>query len=162
MVKILLKYNAYPNFRDVDGIVPLWNALKTTSYECIEALERGGGDLCQGDMARFVFDAIQRKDGETMLSKVVYYGGDLTLYDESGDTPLHVAIRKRNCSIVRYLMNQGVDVHALDKQGLSCISLANQLNDIGILNICRGKFETWLKDKPRAGNESSSSLAEQS
>ncbi|XP_047326192.1 potassium channel AKT1-like [Impatiens glandulifera] len=162
MVKILLKYNAYPNFRDVDGIVPLWNALKTASNECIKALERDGGDLCQGDMARFVFDAVQRKDGETMLSKVVYYGGDLTLRDESGDTPLHVAIRKRNCSVVNYLMNQGVDVHALDKQGLSCISLANQLNDIGILNICRGKFETWTKDEPRAGNESTSSLAEQS
>lgn len=51
-------------------------------------------------------------------------GGDLSLEDFNGQTPLHVAARRGHAGVVTLLLQRGVDVNARDEDGCSPLLLA--------------------------------------
>lgn len=55
---------------------------------------------------------------------VSFQGGDLSLEDFNGQTPLHVAARRGHAGVVTLLLQRGVDVNARDEDGLSPLLLA--------------------------------------
>ncbi|KAM5338509.1 60 kDa lysophospholipase [Glossophaga mutica] len=71
------------------------------------------------------------------LQALAELGGDLSLQDFSGQTPLHVAARRGQAGVVALLLQRGLDVHARDEDGLSPLLLAVRGRHLGVIGLLR-------------------------
>eukprot|EP00070_Physeter_catodon_P023929 XP_023986766.1 60 kDa lysophospholipase isoform X2 [Physeter catodon] len=71
------------------------------------------------------------------LQALAELGGDLSLEDFGGQTPLHSAARGGQAGVVAMLLQRGLDVNARDKDGLSPLLLAVRGRHQGVIGLLR-------------------------
>ncbi|PKI44386.1 hypothetical protein CRG98_035217 [Punica granatum] len=123
-VTLLLEYGADPNMKDSEGSVPLWDAILGGHKSVIKLLVENGAMISSGDVGSFAAAAIEQNNLE-ILKEIVRYGGDVTLPNTNGTTPLHLAVSEGNVDIVRFLLDQGADIDRLDMNGWTPRNLAD-------------------------------------
>lgn len=94
------------------------------SESLIKLLVDHGATLASGDVPQYACYAVEQDDLK-LLQDIVRYGGDVTLPNSNGTTPLHAAVTRENTSIVKFLLEQGAEVDKFDANGLSPRSLAD-------------------------------------
>ncbi|KAK9274045.1 hypothetical protein L1049_018859 [Liquidambar formosana] len=99
--------------RDLEGSVPLWDAILGRHKNVIKLLVDNGATISSGDVGQFACTAVEQNNLE-LLKDLVHYGGDVMLSKSSGMTALQTAISEGNIEIVKFLLDQGVDI---DKPG---------------------------------------------
>lgn len=110
---------------DTEGNVPLWEAIMGKhSQSLIKLLVDHGANLASGDISHYVFHAIEQGDLE-LLRHIVQYGGDVTLPNNDGTTPLHAAISSGNVAMVEFLLEQGADIEVRNEDDLTPRYLAD-------------------------------------
>ncbi|KAK4257354.1 hypothetical protein QN277_006952 [Acacia crassicarpa] len=125
-VMVLLDHGAYPNIRDYDGNVPLWEAIVGGHESVSKLLVENGANLECGDVGRFACIAAEQNN-LNLLKDILKHGGDVSLprhYD--GITALHIAVCEGNIEIVKFLLEQGADVDQPDRNGWKPRALADQ------------------------------------
>ncbi|ESO01238.1 hypothetical protein HELRODRAFT_133683, partial [Helobdella robusta] len=60
----------------------------------------------------------------TLATQLISLGANINQQNISGDTPLHVAIRKKHTRLVNLLLECGADVNIRDRSGLTPLHFA--------------------------------------
>ncbi|CAA0838553.1 Potassium channel AKT1 [Striga hermonthica] len=123
-VLLLLDYGADPNGKDLEGNVPLWDAILGKHEAVIEVLVDNGATLSSGDVGQFACFATEENNIE-LLKEIVRFGGNIALPNSAGTTALHKAVAEDKVEIVRFLMENGADVDKPDSDGLTPSALAH-------------------------------------
>jgi ankyrin repeat protein len=120
------------NALDVDGTTPLILAIENAADDdskTVELLLRLGADvnLRDGRGVAPIHAAFDRQ-GTAVFSTMLATDADLGIPKPNGRTLLHDAAATGNESAFTYLMGQGADVNALDKDGETPLTLAMGLD----------------------------------
>jgi len=97
VVKLLLKSNADPKFKTIEGTTPLWRACQLGQLACVKVL---------------------LKFEPSLINEYSSWG---TL---PGCSPLWIAAREGHLSIVKYLIEKGADLKAMSIDGLDPLQAA--------------------------------------
>ncbi|HZI50811.1 MAG TPA: ankyrin repeat domain-containing protein, partial [Terriglobia bacterium] len=148
LVPVLLKHGANPNARlkkpiigrhhdsgDAsmgEGTTPLMRASKSSDFEVIQSLLKGGANpsLTQKDysnMAMILMNGRGAGNESAILETIklcVQHGLDLDSFNANGQTLLHLAVQRGNNAIVRYLAENGAKLDMKNKQGRTPMDLA--------------------------------------
>ncbi|CAI9100218.1 OLC1v1037168C1 [Oldenlandia corymbosa var. corymbosa] len=124
-VMLLLDYGANSNSRDVDGNVPLWEALLGKHESVVKHLSENGAKISAGDVGQFACTAAEQNNLK-LLQEIVRLGGDVTVPKLNGSTALHVAVCEGNIDMVKFLLEQGADIDKVDEHGWTSRDLAEQ------------------------------------
>ena len=80
--------------------------------------------------------SIYNLESEEFLDILLEYGADINRQNEkNGSTPLHIAIKMENYSIVKYLLNKGADYSIQDKFRKTPKEYALQINKHEAVNL---------------------------
>lgn len=125
MVRALLKHDARLDEPNADGDSALDLAVLNGRTQVAELLLERGAAL---DASALLLKAAQKgvTDRDTVRF-LVERGADTEHVDESGDTPLLIAIRQDNHRLVAHLANHGANVNARSADGRSALQLATDL-----------------------------------
>src|SRR5258708_4987063 len=113
----------------IDDLTPLHVAADDGKLNTMQLLINHGADVnaldCQGDSPLHKASRITNSDEAEFLVKSGA-NVNIRIIDEFNDesTPLHVAAAYGNLNMVQLLIDYGVDVNALDRQGYSPLYLA--------------------------------------
>ena len=96
------------NFRsyklaDLDGSVPLWEAMLGRNDGIAKLLWDKGARLSNGEEGEFICMAIQQANIE-LLYALLNYDIDINAYNKYGATALHVAILQDRWEVVDFLV----------------------------------------------------------
>lgn len=132
IINLLLQYTKDINLTDKFGLAPLHYFVKESSYFYIEQLIRRGAN-----------PHIKTKDGDTVIHLSVHNNGhstksnielflelgvDVNAQNNSGDTALHIVVKKSNEKIIRLLLKKGADVSLRNNDGNSPLELSYNTN----------------------------------
>lgn len=127
-VKALLEAGADPNGWEQAGLTPLATACIEGMIGKVRILLKHGADvnqMCSGGYSPIVcalWGGSQK--GLRILEILLDRGGDVNSRSpRRKETPLHVAVRKRNVRGVELLLERGADVTASDGEGRSTLDL---------------------------------------
>jgi ankyrin repeat protein len=113
---------------DLDGDVPLWIAKFGGHVNVIQALKSKGGSLIGSligcDLGRHV--CIVASQGNMNLLQAIGEENNefLSVPNDQGETPLHVAVVRDNFPMVQHLVEMGVPIDRNDVHGNSPYGLA--------------------------------------
>ncbi|TYH08055.1 hypothetical protein ES288_A08G284600v1 [Gossypium darwinii] len=124
-ILLLLYYGADPNYKDSEGIVPLWEALLGGHNKVAKLLKENGANINAGDVGHYACTAAEQNN-LTLLKQIIYYGGDVTCPSHNGHTALHAAVCEGNIEIVKFLVEQGADINKPDVHHWTPSELAEQ------------------------------------
>lgn len=103
---------------DSHGNTPINDAVRHKQDECAKILREHGARLklppC--DLAVILCDAAFQNDLD-MLKRYIANGGDPAAGDYDGRTCLHLAACEGRVEIIKYILDQDVDVNCLDRMG---------------------------------------------
>ena len=85
------------------------------------ATGHGYGDQFVANVHRFASDAWL----PTVKYLVEELGTDVNARDENGATPLHNAAARGDNETIRYLVERGADIMAVDRKGRTTVDMAN-------------------------------------
>lgn len=120
---------------DVDGNVPLWEAIVGGHDSLSKLLAENGANLQWGDVGQFACTAAEQ-NSLNLLKEIMRYGGDITLpSSNNGTTALHVAVSEANMEIVKFLLDHGAIIDKPDKNGWTPRDLADQQSHTEIKDI---------------------------
>ncbi|XP_006812393.2 L-asparaginase-like [Saccoglossus kowalevskii] len=125
-VKFLLENGASVHARDRYDHTPLMDAIRFKFVDIIKLLRQTGAHIVhmsQHEIGMRLCDAASRNDVEE-LECWNLAGADLSTPDYSSRTALHIAIAMQNESVVKFLIEHGVDIHHKDAFGETGESLA--------------------------------------
>jgi ankyrin repeat protein len=109
---------------DVDGKVPLIEALIARDIATVKLLWENGATLNNADRGRFLGQAVM--DGNTgLIDDLLQYGADVNEGDTEGLTPLHVAVMNGHLDMVKFLLSRGAVVNKFDDRIPSPLQLAD-------------------------------------
>jgi len=96
---------------DVDGAVPLVEALIARDTATIKLLWENGATLKNADIGKFLLQAVQ--DGNIdLIDDYIKYGADINgATDSDGLTALHAAVNRGRIEMVQFLVSRGADAH---------------------------------------------------
>lgn len=122
IVQILVKKEAELDKKDMDGNTPLHYALENGNYGAAKVIINAGADIF-----------IRNKDGMSPLYIAMSKGTEIlewlitdyniNLYDNQGNTPLHIAAIKKDSYIYDYLIRRGASPGKLNKDGYTALQL---------------------------------------
>ncbi|XP_073837777.1 protein phosphatase 1 regulatory subunit 16A-like isoform X2 [Musca autumnalis] len=165
MLKLLLKYGANVNVQDSNKWTPLHAAAACGHLELVRILIDHGAnllavnadgnmpyDLCADENTLDYIEAEMSKRGVTQeqidetrsaterqmlrdLQQVSKNGGDLEQSDEQGATPLHIAAANGYIKVVEFLLEQHVNVNAVDKEMWSPVHAAAHWDHLEVLEM---------------------------
>ncbi|KAH9543310.1 hypothetical protein CY35_13G058000 [Sphagnum magellanicum] len=136
-VQLLLNSGADVNAADVDGRVPLIEALIARDMVIANLLWQKGGHLKTEKIGKFLGQAVQDENKELLVDYVLY-GADINEGDEEGVTALHIAVVDGHSDIAKFLLSKGANPQKVDKWGLSPIDLARKNEDQELLSLLEG------------------------
>lgn len=131
MIQILIDFGADINGRDEEGRTPFMHALlsksNTSKKEILDLLLKNGADINQPDkMGRgSVFYALEAP-ADIFLPYVLIKGGNPNQQASDGSTPVLLSIQKFRLENIRRLMENGADMYAENKKGVTPWQLAKQ------------------------------------
>ncbi|XP_061392955.1 ankyrin repeat and ELMO domain-containing protein D-like, partial [Musca vetustissima] len=165
MLKLLLEYGANVDAQDSDKWTPLHAAATCGHLELVRILIDHGAnllavntdgnmpyDLCDDENTLDYIEAEMSKRGVTQelidetrsaterqmlkdLQEVSKNGGDLEQPDEQGATPLHIAAANGYIKVVEFLLEQHVNVDAVDKDMWSPVHAAACWGHLEVLEM---------------------------
>jgi ankyrin repeat protein len=135
-VELLLNFKCRSD-ADVDGRVPLIEALIARDMVIANLLWQKGGHLKTGKIGKFLGQAVQDENKELLIDYVLY-GADINEGDEEGVTALHIAVVDGHSDIAKFLLSKGANPQKVDKWGLSPIDLARKNGDQELLSLLEG------------------------
>ncbi|KAI5403650.1 potassium channel AKT1 isoform X2 [Lathyrus oleraceus] len=123
-VTLLLKFGADPNIKDLDGNIPLWEAMIGGHKSVEKILIKYGANLSCAQAGYLAYSAAEKNSIE-LLKELIKHGVDVTKPNENGgSTALHAAVSEGNTEMVRLLLDQGADVDKKDDAGWTPRALA--------------------------------------
>lgn len=128
-VEPLVKYKADINSRDTDGLTVLHRAAQslTDSEAIIELLIAKGANVNMRDNSGLTAICHAAEHGTlNSLQILVANGADMFVRSSTGETVLHMAVKKYHMPLekVEFLMERGVNVNLLDFSGTSPLHYA--------------------------------------
>ncbi len=125
IIELLLKFGADPNIKNFSGDTALTWADRKEHKEIMELLVNYGADMQVLLNAKLINNCISGNLRE--IKNLIESGADINAAnEESGWTPLMYAVNEGYRRIVEYLLDSGVDVHAIDNQGRSALDIADE------------------------------------
>ncbi|KAI7982029.1 Potassium channel AKT1 [Camellia lanceoleosa] len=100
----MLRVNHVYLFTDLEGNVPIWEAIMADHEPVVKILADNGATISSSDVGQFSCTAVEQNNLE-LLKKILYHGGDVTLPKSNGSTALHVAVCEGNTEIVKFLLD---------------------------------------------------------
>jgi len=129
----LLKNGADPNARNRAGEIPLQIALIAGKTQLAAMLlEAGAADDPQALLFVLVRAGVDDRDSLTFLTQ---RGADVSAEDQSGATPLHIAVGNGQRLLAKRLIDLGADVDTLDGGGRTPLSIAIENGSQPIIDL---------------------------
>lgn len=126
VLRKLLKAGANPNVYDAEGEPLIFIPVVNGDYESLEVLlESDFSDInikSLDSATSALTTAVGLEDLE-MVKYLIKAGADVNCIDESGKSPLLLALQDGKFKIAQYLMKQGSDVNIVDGLGQSALFL---------------------------------------
>lgn len=121
-VKVLLSHGANVNVSDRWGETPLDAAAKNAQTHAAKALQAQGAAYGNGHVTALrLIQAVNDEDIQ-IVKNILDIGFEPNVGDYDNRTPLHIAVATGNMGIVKLLVGEGADVHAVDRFGGSPMS----------------------------------------
>jgi len=116
VVDFLIAKGANVDVVDRWGVGPLQDAIENKHDHIIERLVEAGARVNPAAVISQLCQAAS--DGALRyVQRLIKGGGDITLGDYDGRTPLHLAAAGNHVEVAKYLIEQGADVNAVDRFG---------------------------------------------
>lgn len=128
-VRILLELGADPNKKDIEGFSPLAKAAQSGYLDCVRALVDGGATVTTTiywGLEPIHLACQNALKGLRVVEYLLVHGATATATTPSGGTQLYFACNRGAISIVKLLLNYGVDVHVRNVSGDSPVMVAAQ------------------------------------
>jgi len=143
MVRHLLqKYRVNPNVYDTNGYTPLFVAVKEDHLDIAELLVNCSVDsktlskLKENLLHLLVLsNHVSYGKKKTLFTTLIGQGVDINQQNTSGDTPLHLAIRKGKDSMVKMILMSSAEINVPNKQGNTALHEAVLRGDLEILEM---------------------------
>jgi len=144
LIGLLVERGADVNAADDNGCTPLHSVLQGRTHrlqkEAVEALLAAGADVLIADkMAHNAIDKAVLRD-RAELAVLMVETVNLNALDDSGNTLLHRAIRYHRLGTVKFLVEHGADVNALDARGYTPLDAANYVREKEIVEFLASKW----------------------
>jgi ankyrin repeat protein len=138
-LELLIEKGLDVNATDKHGMTPLHWAVEFGQYnqeEIVELLIAAGAQVWIDNRAGISpLEESLITDNQTIANLLVRCI-DINTPDDSGNTPLHRAVRKNNVKLVKILIEHGANVNAKDKQGDTPLYVAaNYVRNKEIVNL---------------------------
>lgn len=135
----------YANDRDKQGMSPLHLAASNKHMETCKLLLRKGSDVASlnSHQRTPLHLAVQAGSLETvrlLLSPML--PNTLEIKDADGNTPLHIACWLNRLEILRFFLDQGADVTALNNENKTCLDVAIEWDSVEVVKTLV-KHERW-------------------
>jgi len=125
-VEALLDAGAHIDFKDKDGLTPLYWAAFSSSKDVLDLI------LARGNYANTIHMAACRGD-LSRVKKHVEQGTDVNARDECGCTPMHWAVLAESPEVADFLIGKGADVNAKDARNFTPLMAARGLPMVELL-----------------------------
>ena len=141
-VKILLEAGALVDKGAYEGATPLALAVQKSDEDVVRHLLHNGADVnaaCEPSEAP-LYKAVAKNRLE--LSKILLDKGaapDLRCEQEVEETPLMLAVQRRNHLLVELLVKHGADIHKTGPEGFTALEIAVRAGDEEIVAMLRKK-----------------------
>lgn len=143
---------------DVDGRIPLIEAIMARHTEVANLLWEKGARLAAGDIGKCLC-TVARDGNVEVLQEFLKYEADVNEVDSEGLTALHLAAVEGHTSVVKVLLSEGANVTKADNRGLTPLEIAQELNDHEIVGLLRAARETTsLENSSKSGKKSPKDL----
>lgn len=88
----------------------------------------------------------------TKLARLLAQGADINFKDatRNNDTPLHIAVRKKELKVIEFLVKQGADITLKNNRGRTPLDIANRFDRPAIVHLLEADFHL----KPQQSKES--------
>jgi|GEM_PF-18224 len=116
VVDFLIQRGANVHVVDRWGVGPLHDAIQNTHDDIIDVLVSAGARVKPKEVVNLI---CQSAAGGALkhLQRLVKAGGDISIGDYDGRTPLHLAAANNHIDVARYLIEQSADIQAEDVFG---------------------------------------------
>jgi len=114
-MRSLLENGADIEAENIDGLRPIYCAVRTGFVELVELLIQHGANVDAADIYgnRPLHEAVLCH-GLTIVQLLVCHGAKVNVQNVDGKTPLHIAIDHQQSEVVKFLLNAGADVGLAD------------------------------------------------
>lgn len=138
IAKFLLENDASTSAQDSTGATPLHEAVRYGNTEIARLLLSAGANVNATDnLGKTPIMIIMPKEKvHELYTTLISYRADLSQKDMYGDTILHIAtMMKNDVPELSLLTNNGADVNARNKEGVTPLQIAVQNGDLKIVKL---------------------------
>lgn len=147
IVEILLRCGANPNAKFSDNMTPLIVAVNKGHRSIVQLLIDNGAKI-SNDERDTPLHLAALFGHEEIMEILLRTGADPNVFNNIGDTPLHVAVSKAsNVSIIEILLKNGSNIHLKNAFGQLPIQLAveNNCKDVVKVLLSQGLYDVNMK-----------------
>ncbi len=150
-IGLLAAKRADLNIRDKNGDTPLHLAIRSGNMKAARALIEAGAhlSLSNHDGIQPLMTAAIKKNGQYLVSLLIFHGARVNVTDHHKNTPLHYAAQTGNLQSVRILVNAGATRTTTNQQGETPTSLAESHRHRSVVKFLIEQLPGPPMTKPR-------------